>query len=104
TITVTQSSTKHRTSSKSARDAIGTKVTATIGDSQFFHQLTAGDGYASCNERRIFVGCGEADEITRLSIEWPSGGTQVFTGVATSQSVVVVEGREALAVARLPVR
>ena len=89
---------------ESARDAIGTKITATIGDSQFVHQLTAGDGYAACNERRIFVGCGEADEITRLSIEWPSGGTQVFESVATSQSVIAVEGRKALAVSQSPIR
>ncbi len=89
---------------ESARDAIGTKVTVTIGDSQFVHQLTAGDGYASCNERRIFVGCGDADEITRLSIEWPSGETQVFESVATSQSVIAVEGRKALAVTPFRIR
>lgn len=85
-------------STDSARDAIGTTVTATIGDTQFVHQLTAGDGYASCNERRLFIGCGKADEVARLSIVWPSGAMQNFTGVATSQSVVAVEGRKDLAV------
>ena len=88
----------------SARDAIGTTVTATIGESQFTHQLTAGDGYASCNERRIFIGCGTADEIALLSIEWPSGSKQVFTGVAASQSVIAVEGRDDLTANALYIR
>lgn len=86
---------------KSARDAIGTTVTATIDGSLFTHQLTAGDGYASSNERRLFIGCGGADEITRLSIAWPSGMTQEFNEVSTSQSVVAVEGRKELLVSPL---
>jgi tetratricopeptide (TPR) repeat protein len=81
----------------SARDAIGTTITATIGDSHFMHQLTAGDGYASSNERRLLIGCGPSAKIDRLSIAWPSGVTQQFTDVQVSRSVTAVEGRSSLA-------
>ncbi len=80
----------------SARDAIGTTITATIGGSHFMHQLTAGDGYASGNERRLYLGCGSARKIDKLSIEWPSGVSQTFIDVPVSQSIISVEGRELL--------
>ncbi len=83
---------------ESARDAIGATVTVDVGSSQFLHQLTAGDGYASCNERRLLIGCGTSSVVDRLTVKWPSGTTQVFSDVATSQSAIVVEGRETLAV------
>lgn len=82
---------------ESARDAIGATVTVDVGGSHFLHQLTAGDGYASCNERRLLIGCGASSSVDRLTVEWPSGTTQVFSDVATSQSAIVVEGRATLA-------
>ena len=82
---------------ESARDAIGATVTVDVGGSQYLHQLTAGDGYASCNERRLLIGCGASSSVDRLTVEWPSGAKQVFSDVATSQSAIVVEGRATLA-------
>ena len=78
----------------SARDAIGTAVTAFIGDSNRVHQLTAGDGYQCSNERTLQIGCGPAAHIDRLQVLWPSGEMQVFNDIPTSQSFVLVEGGE----------
>ncbi|MCP4855907.1 MAG: hypothetical protein GY903_15605 [Fuerstiella sp.] len=78
---------------ESARDAIGTTITATIGGVALVHQLTAGDGYQCSNERRLQIGCGSSASIDRLSVVWPSGATQEFREVPTDRSVTLVEGR-----------
>ena len=78
----------------SARDAVGATITTEIGSHRHIHQLTAGDGYQCSNERQIQLGCGEAETIDRLRIDWPSGLSQEFTRVKTSRSFVAVEGRE----------
>jgi hypothetical protein len=88
----------------SARDAIGTTITATIGCSHFMHQLTAGDGYASGNERRLYLGCGSARKIDKLSIVWPSGVSQTFIDVPVSQSIISVEGQELLTTSQQPIQ
>jgi hypothetical protein len=38
----------------------------------------------------VHFGTGQ-DETVDLTIEWPAGGTQTLTGVATNQRIVVVE-------------
>lgn len=81
---------------KSARDAVGTRVTALVGGLRSVHQLTAGDGYQCSNERRISIGCGPSEKIDRLTVVWPSGATQEFAGVETSRSLLLVEGEELL--------
>jgi tetratricopeptide (TPR) repeat protein len=82
----------------SARDAIGTTITTTIGESERVHQLTAGDGYQSSNEHRLHIGCGPAAQVDRLSVAWPSGTRQVFNNVPTSVSATLIEGHESIVV------
>ncbi len=48
---------------QSARDAIGATVEVKSGDRTWTRQLTAGDGYQACNERRLVFGLGERTEI-----------------------------------------
>lgn len=79
----------------SARDAIGTTVEAHRGDRIILRQLTAGDGYHASNERRLVIGVGSAEKIDKLIVRWPSGTVQQFEGVATSQEMTLVEGRDA---------
>ncbi|MDG2359454.1 MAG: ASPIC/UnbV domain-containing protein, partial [Planctomycetaceae bacterium] len=82
----------------------GTTITATIGGSHFMHQLTAGDGYASGNERRLYLGCGSARKIGKLSIVWPSGVSQTFIDVPVSQSIISIEGQELLTTSQQPIQ
>jgi len=77
---------------ESPRDAIGTTVKATIGEKTIVRQLTAGDGYQTSNERRLIFGTGDGTTIDRLVIRWPSGQSQEFETVASSQEVWLVEG------------
>lgn len=78
---------------ESNRDAIGTTVRARIGQRTIVRQLTAGDGYQASNERRLIFGVGSADQIDELEVQWPSGAVQRFRNVATSQEMLLVEGR-----------
>ncbi|MAG93208.1 MAG: hypothetical protein CMJ48_05610 [Planctomycetaceae bacterium] len=79
---------------ETARDAIGTAIAVKIGESNWSHQLTAGDGYQCSNERRIHIGCGPFSRIARLTVVWPSGAKQEFNDVPTSQAVTLIEGHE----------
>ena len=79
-----------------ARDAIGTTITTTIGEAERVHQLTAGDGYQSSNEHRLHIGCGPATQVDQLRVEWPSGARQVFNNVPTSISATLIEGHASI--------
>lgn len=76
----------------SNRDAIGTTIRVRVGERAIVRQLTAGDGYQASNERRVIVGVGSAEQIEELVVRWPSGLTQRFENVSTSQEVWLPEG------------
>ena len=65
------------------------------GQTAFF-ELAAGGSYASSSERFVHCGLGDAATIDELRIEWPSGETQSYHHLATSQSLVAIEGRASL--------
>lgn len=76
----------------SPRDAIGARVTASVGARRFAAQLTAGDGYMSSNERRIHLGCGERKTAEEVTVVWPSGRTEAIGELASGHDYIVVEG------------
>ena len=82
---------------ESSRDAIGAKirVLVTAGDERVC-QLTAGDGYESCNQRMITIGLGETSSVSRIEIRWPSGNRSQFEQVACDQVWLAIEGAKAL--------
>lgn len=78
---------------QSNRDAIGTRVRATIKEQTTHFELTAGDGYQASNERRVFVGMGKSLIVDELRVLWPSGQETRLANVAANQELLVVEGR-----------
>lgn len=78
---------------QSSRDAIGTTLTAKVGDEKLMRQLTAGDGYQASNERRIIFGLGEHGMIDSLQVRWPSGKTQQFSKLTSGSELLLIEGR-----------
>jgi tetratricopeptide (TPR) repeat protein len=76
-----------------SRDAIGTIVSARIGERMLVRQLTAGDGYQACNERRLIFGVGGAGQVDELIVRWPSGTVQRFEKIATPREIWLPEGR-----------
>jgi hypothetical protein len=63
-------------------------------------QLTAGDGYQASSQRQLVFGLGDNPVVDELSIRWPSGRQQTFSGIAGDAGYLLVEGRSQLV--RLP--
>ncbi len=87
-----------------SRDAFGASVQLTAGGRTWTQPLTAGGGYMATNERRLIFGLGQAEQVDRLEIRWPSGVKQGFEAVPVDQELLVVEGgplaRQASAIVR----
>ena len=75
----------------SNRSAIGARVVARYGNRTQAQEVTAQSSFYSANDRRLHFGLGTAASAD-LTIRWPNGATERFTGVEADQLVVVREG------------
>jgi len=69
---------------ESNRDGIGAMVTAKIGNQTIMREVRSVNG-AVQTEAGAYIGLGEATQIDRLEIRWPSGKTTVHTNVAAGK-------------------
>jgi hypothetical protein len=89
----------HLTGTKSNRDAIGAVVRIYHGGETQMRTVRAGSSYLSQSELPLTFGLGKADRIDRLTVEWPSGGTQEFKNISAAKAYQLHEN-EALTDAR----
>jgi len=80
----------HATST--SRDAIGSIVTVAVPGRSWTKQLVAGDGYMASNERMLQFGLGEADQVSKLTVDWPSGARTTVDDLPVNATVELVEG------------
>ncbi|QDV81731.1 FG-GAP-like repeat-containing protein [Planctomycetes bacterium TBK1r] len=80
----------------SERDAIGAKVTLTIGDQSWVGWMVGGDGLLCSNEPMIDFGIGPHESIEQIVIDWPSGRSQRFSDVEANHRYLVIEGESGL--------
>lgn len=66
---------------KSNRDAVGARVTATIGGRTLSQQVPGGLSYLSSPEKTLTFGLGAAPKIDTLEIRWPDGATQTLNDI-----------------------
>ncbi len=66
---------------KSNRDAVGARVTASIGGRTLSQQVPGGLSYLSSPERTLTFGLGTASKIDTLEIRWPDGATQTLRDI-----------------------
>ena len=71
----------HLTGKKSNRDAIGAVVRVATPEGAQMRMVKTGSSYLSQSELTLTFGLGPRDTASHLTIEWPSGATQEFTGV-----------------------
>ena len=71
------------TGTKSNRDAIGAVVRIYNGGQSQLRMVRGGSSYLSQSELALTFGVGRADRIDRITVEWPSGGSQEFKNIAT---------------------
>lgn len=76
----------------SNRDAIGASVAITIGDRRQVAQRFGGGSYQSTSDPRVHFGVGEAAQVDRVEISWPSGHQDVFEDLETNRGYRIIEG------------
>lgn len=82
------------TATHSHRDAIGARITATVGENTVHGQLMCGDGYLCSNQRVVVFGTGSHLEISDVRVAWPSGRNEQFGTLETGREYLLVEGTE----------
>ena len=79
-------------SGKSNRDAVGARVTATVGGRTLSQQVSGGQSYLSASEKTLTFGLGDASRIDVLEIRWPDGTTETLRDLPGGTRRTVVEG------------
>lgn len=60
------------------RDAIGAKLTLTVGDRVRVEEVRGGSSYCSRNDLRVHFGASGLSAAEKLAVRWPDGTTQQF--------------------------
>ncbi len=76
---------------QSNRDGIGARIFLTAGGVTMVREVTAGSGLFSMSDLTQHFGLGESTVVDELVVEWPSGRTQILSGLAADQVLVVTE-------------
>ena len=78
------------------RDALQTRVEATMGSLQVIRCVQPVGGYLSQHESQVLLGLGTATSVDMLMIQWPDGTQEEFPNVSTNQTLDIVQAnREA---------
>jgi hypothetical protein len=76
---------------KSSRDAIGAVVRIYYNGQSQSRMVRGGSSYLSQSELPVTFGVGKRDKIERATVEWPSGRTEEFQGLAAGNSYQCIE-------------
>jgi enediyne biosynthesis protein E4 len=76
---------------RSNRDAIGAEVKLELEGQTIIRQRKGGGSVFSTNDPRLTIGVGQAPEIKKLTIRWPSGSITTREHVTTNQALKIVE-------------
>ncbi len=76
---------------KSNRDGIGAAVEVVSAGRNQIAQRVAGSSYLSQDDGRLHFGLGAAKTIEKITIQWPSGRTQVLENVVVDRVLTVEE-------------
>ena len=77
---------------KSNRDAIGARVTVETDRMRRTKTVQAGSGFLSQHSKELLFGLGSSERVVSLTVDWPSGNTQTFSGLSIDTRVHIVEG------------
>jgi hypothetical protein len=76
---------------QSNRDAIGAQIEVIAGDRVLHRQRKGGCSLMSSHDPRVLVGLGQAKEVARVTVRWPSGVVSVVEHPATNQTHAIIE-------------
>jgi Flp pilus assembly protein TadD/peroxiredoxin len=79
------------------RDAIGARVTVETDRLRRTKIVNAGSGFLSQHSKELLFGLGPSQRLVKVTVEWPGGGTQVFSDVPLNHRLRIEEGSEPVA-------
>jgi hypothetical protein len=85
----------HLEGTSSNNSAIGAEVTLVWSDQSQTQIVSGGIGFSSQNQRSLHFGIGEATQVEKIIIQWPSGLQQVFGALEINKLHRIKEGNEA---------
>ena len=77
--------------SGSNRAGIGARLTATVAGQKLIRDLFPQNGFMGQGPAEIILGLGDAKEIDRLEVRWPSGKTQIYKNLAVNRYFLLKE-------------
>ena len=82
----------------SNRDAIGSRVFVQMNDGQTLQRtLRCGEGFLSCQSKRLNFGLGTATGVRDIKVKWPNGKLQEFGSPSgVNQRIRLVEGQQTI--------
>jgi enediyne biosynthesis protein E4 len=81
------------TGTKSNRDAIGAVVRIDHRGESQMRVVRGGSSYLSQSELPLTFGVGKADQVDRLTVEWPNGASQEFKNTPTARAYELNESK-----------
>ena len=78
---------------QSNRSAIGARVALNLGERQLTQEVQSQTSYYSVNDLRLHFGLGQATKADKLTVRWPSGGTEEIADIPADRLVHIEEGR-----------
>jgi hypothetical protein len=78
----------------SNRNAVGARAEVEAGGRKLVRWVHGGGSFMSARDRRLLVGLGAADRVDRVTVTWPSGRTQAFTGLDAGRGWRLTEGAD----------
>ena len=75
-------------------DAIGAKVTVTVGKARMVREVFGVTGYLSQGDHRAHFGLGRASRVDSVEIRWPDGSKQKLDDVKADRILIVVQETE----------
>lgn len=77
---------------RSNRLGIGARLVASVGGRKLFRNMNAVNSYYSRAPAVVHFGLGDAERIDELTVHWPTGLVQAFTGLQVDRHLVLEEG------------
>jgi len=75
-------------------DVVGARVILEAGGRKFTRFARGGGSYASSSDRRLVFGLGKNKKVGKLTVIWPDGQRQQWTGLGLDRYHVLVQGEQ----------
>jgi len=79
---------------RSNKSAVGARCTIDAGGHRQMQEVMSGGSYYSQNSLTLYFGLGRSEKIDSMTIRWPSGATQKWSGIVGNRTLLIREDSE----------